>query len=57
MSSNSSHIVQEIRQEFESLLNYVENARELTADKVERHLFGRLLAMESQRVLEKCFAN
>ena len=48
MSSNSIYIVQEIRQEFESLLNYVENAKESTADQVERHLFGRLLAMGAQ---------
>ena len=48
MSANSSNIVQDIHQEFESLLNYVENAKEEVADQVERHLFERLLAMGSQ---------
>ena len=48
MSSNSSNIVQDIRQEFESLLNYVEQATDETADRAERQLFERLLGMGQQ---------
>ncbi len=48
MSSNSSTIVQEIRQEFESILNYVGNAHDEIADGVERQLFKRLLGMGQQ---------
>jgi len=50
MSSNSSTIVQDIHQEFESLLSYVENAKTEVADQVERHLFERLLAMGAQLI-------
>ena len=48
MSSNSSNIVQEIRQEFESLLTYVEQADDEIADRVERQLFSQLLGMGQQ---------
>ena len=48
MSSNSNSIVQEIRQELELLLTYVENAKEEVADQVERHLFTLLLGMGAQ---------
>ncbi|MBX3053516.1 MAG: ISKra4 family transposase [Caldilineaceae bacterium] len=48
MSSNSSNIVQDIRQEFESLVSYVEKANDEIADRVERQLFERLLGMGQQ---------
>jgi len=45
MSSNSEEIVQEIRQEFESMLKYVKSSEEETAYEVERSLFKQLLEM------------
>ncbi len=48
MSSNSSSIVQEIRQEFELLVNLIENGNDKTADQVERQLLEQLLGMGRQ---------
>lgn len=48
MSSNSSIIVQEICQEFESVLSYARNSDGEIADSVERQLFKRLLGMGQQ---------
>jgi len=47
MTSNSKMIIQDIRQEFEMLLNFVtgEQAHQATADQIERGLFKLLLAM------------
>ena len=47
MTSNSQTIIQDIRQEFEMLLNFVtgEQAHHATADQIERGLFKLLLAM------------
>lgn len=47
MTSNSKMIIQDIRQEFEMLLNFVtgEQAHQATADQIERGLFRLLLAM------------
>lgn len=47
MTSNSKTIIQDIRQEFEMLLNFVvgEQAQQATADQIERGLFKLLLAM------------
>ena len=47
MTSNSKTIIQDIRQEFEMLLNFVvgEQAQKATADHIERGLFKLLLAM------------
>ena len=45
MSSNTQNIVQEIRTEFESMLNYVKESKTATADQVERGIFKRLLEL------------
>jgi len=45
MSFNTDQIVQEIRTEFESMLSYVLDSRDATADQMERGLFQRLLAL------------
>ena len=45
MSSNSEVIVQEIRQEFESMLRYVQESENETAYAVEGTIFKRLLKM------------
>jgi hypothetical protein len=45
MSSNTESIVQEIRTEFESMLNYVKESKTATADQVERGIFKRLLEL------------
>ena len=47
MASNSKMIIQDIRQEFEMLLDFVtgEQAHQATADQIERGLFKLLLAM------------
>jgi hypothetical protein len=47
MTSNSQTIIQDIRQEFEMLLDFVtgEPAQQATADHIERGLFKLLLAM------------
>lgn len=47
MTSNSKTIIQDIRQEFEMLLDFVvgEQAHQATADHIERGLFKLLLAM------------
>jgi hypothetical protein len=48
MSSNADTIVQEIRQELESMLTYVKDSKTQTADQVERTLFRRVLALGYQ---------
>lgn len=47
MTSNSQTIIQDIRQEFEMLLEFVtgEQAQKVTADQMERSLFSLLLAL------------
>jgi hypothetical protein len=47
MTSNSQTIIQDIRQEFEMLLEFVtsDQAKEATADRIERSLFKLLLAL------------
>lgn len=47
MTSNSQTIIQDIRQEFEMLIEYVtgEQAQKVTADQMERSLFSLLLAV------------
>ena len=47
MSSNSQTIIQDIRQEFEMMLKFVtsDQAKEATADHIERSLFKLLLAL------------
>jgi hypothetical protein len=47
MTSNSKTIIQDIRQEFEMLLDFVtgEQAQQVSADHIERGLFKLLLAM------------
>jgi hypothetical protein len=45
MSSNSEQIVQHIRQEFQSLLDYVTNPEDRTAYQTELTLFRRLLVL------------
>ena len=45
MSSNADVIVQEIRQEFESMLHYVQHSEDETAYEAERNIFKRLLKM------------
>lgn len=47
MTSNSEMIIQDVRQEFEMLLDFVggDQAHQATADQVERGLFKLLLAM------------
>ena len=45
MSSNSTDIVQEIREEFESMLDYIRDSESRTAYAVERDIFKRLLQL------------
>ena len=47
MTSNSPEIIQDIRAEFEIMLEYVtgEQAHQATADQMERGLFKRLLSL------------
>lgn len=47
MTSNSQTIIQDIRQKFEMLLDFVtgEQAHQATADHIERGLFKLLLAL------------
>lgn len=51
MSNNSQEIVQNIRQEFEFMLQYVYESETRTADEVERNLFAQLLGLGSQLML------
>lgn len=48
MAFNSESIVQEVRQEFESLIELVQTDKTATADGMERQLFRRLLAVGYQ---------
>lgn len=48
MSFNSDEIVQNIRTEFESMLQYVQESEERTADAVERSLLKQLLGLGAQ---------
>ena len=45
MSSNSATIVQEIREEFESMLHYIQHSEAETAYAAERNIFKRLLLL------------
>jgi hypothetical protein len=53
MTSNSKTIIQDIRQEFEMLLDFVtgEPAQQATADQIERGLFKLLLAMGAKLLM------
>lgn len=51
MSFNSDEIVQNIRTEFESVLQYVQESEEKTADEVERSLFKQLLGLGGHLML------
>jgi len=53
MTSNSKTIIQDIRQEFEMLLNFVvgEQAQKATADHIERGLFKLLLAIGAKLLM------
>ena len=53
MTSNSKTIIQDIRQEFEMLLDFVvgEQAQKATADQIERGLFKLLLAMGAKLLI------
>ena len=53
MTSNPQIIIQDIRQEFEMLLNFVtdEQAQKATADQIERGLFKLLLAVGAKLLL------
>ena len=53
MTSNSKMIIQDIRQEFEMLLDFVtgEPAQQSTADHIERGLFKLLLALGAKLLL------
>lgn len=53
MTSNSQTIIQDIRQEFEMLLDFVtgEPAQQATADRIERGLFKLLLAMGAKLLM------
>jgi hypothetical protein len=53
MTSNSQTIIQDIRQEFERLLDFVtgEPAQQATADHIERGLFKLLLAMGAKLLM------
>ena len=48
MSFNSKEIIQNIRQEFEKMINVVQDNKDATADEMERELFKRLLQMGGQ---------
>jgi len=45
MSSNSEAIVQELREEFESMLHYIQHSESETAYAAERNIFKRLLLL------------
>ena len=45
MSSNSAIIVQEVYEEFESMLHYVQHSESETAYAAERNIFKRLLKL------------
>ena len=51
MSLNSGEIVQDIRKEFESMLQYVQESKEKTADEMERSLFAQLLGLGARLML------
>lgn len=53
MTSNPEMIIQDVRQEFEMLLDFVsgEQAHQATADQIERGLFKLLLAMGAKLLL------
>jgi len=51
VSDNSQGIVQNIRQEFESILAYVCASETKTADEVERNLFAQLLGLGAQLMI------
>ncbi len=53
MTFNSEEIIQEVRKEFEQMLDYVSNeaAYQATADQMERGLFARLLKLGWQLLL------
>lgn len=51
MSFNSDEIVQNIRAEFESMLQYVQASEEQTADAVERSLLKQLLGLGAHLML------
>jgi hypothetical protein len=51
MSFNAEEIIQNIRKEFESMLQYVQENEERTADEVERSLFKQLLGLGAQLLL------
>lgn len=51
MSFSTEKIVQDLRAEFESMLQYVQESQELTADAVERSLFRQLLALGARLML------
>ena len=51
MSLNSDEIVQDIRTEFESMLQYVQESKEKTADEMERSLFKQLLGLGARLML------
>ena len=51
MSLNSNEIVQDIRTEFESMLQYVQESKEKTADEMERSLFKQLLGLGARLML------
>ncbi len=51
MSFNSDEIVQKIRTEFESLVQYVQSSNESTADAVERSVLKQLLGLGAHLML------
>jgi hypothetical protein len=53
MTSNSQTIIQDIRQEFEMLLKFVtsDQAKEATADHIERSLFKLLLVLGAKLLI------
>jgi hypothetical protein len=51
MSLNSDEIVQDIRTEFESMLQNVQESNEKTADEMERSLFKQLLGLGARLML------
>ena len=51
MSLNSDEIVQDIRTEFESMLQNVQDSKEKTADEMERSLFKQLLGLGARLML------
>lgn len=48
MFHNAESIVQELHQEFESMIGYVKESQKATADEMERGLFRRLLKLGAQ---------